>query len=477
MKNNKTKHFITMRDVYKKHPFLVLYLFFLLFTNTIFANESIKQKFTSNLLSLYSIENEANFNQLSDTEKLYWKNKQDLLFWNLNQLKKNYSIENEIDNRIDLLKESDIADEVKKYYLGEHYLFLAILEYEQGNNLSAAKAGLKAFNYYKASIKANPDYLPPYLGYHYINTAVSFAPSSYHWIISLLGFDIDKNKSIKALNNLYNKFPYQQKVEYQLLYLYAGKKFGLQKVNNINGDLLNILEIRNLMKRKKISNAKTKIHQLKDHIHLKHFLLGKCLFIENNWSGAKKSLHHFLQTTSSKSHVNITNYYLYQIAIIENNPNQEKYKESTLNLSKFANAKDKWAKKDCNSNISKSFIKIRNAYDRGDYKTVLKNTEHIAPTKKVDFRIYYYQLKSLTETGNVTKAEKVWTVWQNHYKGKGKKNYYQPKALIALTKAFIPINKSVARKYLKELKSFNGYTYQDIESEINYLEWQLKNKK
>ncbi len=431
----------------------------------------ISQDSNSYFQDLYNFNHhklDRNLTYASQEDQIFYKNK--IVFINIlfNEAPISESIINHYEKSIEDLEELTFKKpQLKGYYIGEAQLILSLIHVKFGNQMSSAKYFIKAYGAFEKNIRNYPELKDPEIAMKFMEISASILPKSLQWITSWFGVESNKEQAIEALRSLYfsNELSPLAKTQCYALNLYLKLQFDidvLRESSNLNFVVFDILLAEIYGKQKAFDLMIESLERIPDHISIKHFLLGKSYFITEH-PDSKKTLEKFILAAKTTNNISAAYFYLYQLDILHQ---ENGLTNRTLVLKQYPqqNFRDKWAKSELKNAQSTEFIRLRNAFDRGDYNTCIKLTA-LKPNLNIKER--YYLANSYIELKQINQAKAQYKILVKQ----GLKNqYYVPKTGLNLSLLVYKYEPSLAQSILKELKSYKNYPYEkEIEAKSELL--------
>jgi len=139
-----------------------------------------------------------------------------IYFWTftLNKNKSDYNRFFELSDTVIALCEDQLdlneKDAVAAFYLGGIYGYRGLAHQRNGSTLKAAWDGRKGYLYLKDAVTMKPDLYDAQMGFGLFTYLVGKVPSSYRWLLNILGFSGDVEGGLAALklaaeNGLYTR--------------------------------------------------------------------------------------------------------------------------------------------------------------------------------------------------------------------------------------------------------------------------------
>ena len=357
--------------------------------------------------------------------------------------------------------------ELKEYYIGEAQLILSLIHVKLGNQMSSAKYFIKAYNSFERNLEAYPTLKDPEVAMKFMEISASILPKSLQWITSWFGVESNKQQAIKDLRTVYrsDQLSALTKTQCYALNLYLKLQFDIEVVqesSNTNVVLYDLLQAQLYGKQKQYKQMIESLGSIPDALSLKHFLLGKAYFITEH-PECQSTLETFISSTKTTNNVSAAYFYLYQLNVLHDQDNTTN-KAHTLTVYPQQNFRDKWAKSEIKQDQTADFITLRNAFDRGDYLQCIK---HIQEKPEPQIREQYYLTNSYIKLDSIEKAKTAYNILVNM---EHKNTYYIPKTGLNLAFAIRNDDPELAKRILKELKSFKNYPYEkEIEAKSELL--------
>lgn len=230
------------------------------------------------------------------------------------------------DEAIEKVKEYNTSDSRKEYanlLLGNLYTQRVLALGKASRFVDMAWAGKKANSYLSDVIEANPENADAYLGLGLFKFALSQIPSTFRYVLSLIGFDGNLKDGIhylksaaakSALTKVEAQFYFAQiSADFLTDYATASRMLGqLQKQYPGNVLFTYTLAIVH-MKNHRLADARTlllqclqnKVVQFKQLKAFTLFLLGDTAFMMNDFKGAEQWYKRFLAEAPEKSYTGI----------------------------------------------------------------------------------------------------------------------------------------------------------------------------
>ena len=378
-----------------------------------------------------------------------------------------------LDSRNDLFSDSEtLSKQNKQLYLGELELMQSLLSGRAGSQFQASQYLISAYKNIKSILKTDPKHQEALLLKSYMDLSLSYLPKSMKWILSVLGLDTDKDTALKTIRNLHKTGLTNSFAKYELdaVNLYFQLQFDLHilnqnKFDNTEARLLVISLLSD--KKKDIPKMIDALKAMNSDLELASFMMGKALFLTEN-SKAKLYFEDFAAKNPTEINQTSALYYLYQIAILENDKTaQNKYYSEISAIENPISYRDKWAKGHYEQALTPELIHIRNAFDRADFETCLDLISKAENSQQSPF-LSYYACKSLAHLDKLSEAK---LEFQNLISVSSESEYYSPKAALLLAKIQSEKqDKTEAQYYLEAVEDFDDYLYQkDIETQIENL--------
>lgn len=452
-----------------KEGFIIGPLFFILFLSySCLAQDS--NELSKDLFNFKHIELKNKIKLFPLEKQIFHENKITFIKIIFNELPITDNTIDRYENNINKLENITFNQpKLKDYYIGETQLIISLLHVKLGNQLSAARYFVKAYNTFNKNVNNYPEFKDPEIALNFMEISASILPKSLQWFTSWFGVKSDQKKAIKQLKYLYhsNQLSLIAKEQCYILNLYLQLQFEIQILNKEAYNTSNTI-VSNLIKseiygKNKLYNPMIKaLSEIPDDIGLKHFLLGKAYFITENQK-AKKELLHFISSTKTQTNTSAAYYYLYQLNLL-NNEDSLSNKTKTLAENHEQNFRDKWAKTEILQDPNPFLIRVRNSFDRGDYQECidLLNTK-----QKYSVRELYYLTNAYIFTGQIPLAKE----YYNKLVEIGLENqYYIPKTGLNLAQSIYLKEPEYAKSILKTLKNFKNFPYKkEIETKSEIL--------
>lgn len=450
----------------KKEGFINPLFFALLFSFSCFSQEP--SSYPIDLFNFNHQKLKEDLQLSSPEDRIFYTNKITFLNLLFNETPISEALLETYENSIDSLENITFTEpKLQYYYIGEAQLILSLIHVKFGNKMSSASYFIKAYGSFEKNLKDYPTFKDPEIALNFMKISASILPKSLQWITSWFGVESDEEEAITKLKNIYSSTSLSPlaMMECYALNLYLKLQFDIeviQEQSNINLTVFNILQSEIYNKQKAYTLMVESILSIPDQMSIKYFLLGKAYFITEN-SGSKKALETFISNTKTTNNISAAYFYLYQLNIL-NSEDSLKNRNLTIKQYPQQNFRDKWAKSEIHKLQTPFSIRLRNAFDRGDYQTCIQLTQHSSPIKIQEL---YYLTNSYIKIEDKNLAKTSYIKLLNLSK---KDQYYIPKTGLNLAMLIYKDEPELAKSILREIKSYKNYPYEkEIEAKSDLL--------